>query len=216
MADVENDKTQDTTSQETNSDADKRLANMVNSAVTAHLKRHMSKFESLLEEKLGGIEKISSTKQSTKTDEDKQSDVEDKVSKKDFDKLRAELDQERLKARESEVFTDIKAKLNGKVRPEAMEMSVKLLKADGKVHVTKKGVVFKHDGEEYEDIEEGLQAWLNSKETQLLRPAPSQSGAKAKTPFKAPARQSASAGTNKPADPMQKTIDAFQKLGLKL
>lgn len=208
MANVENETIQEETNSTENSDQDKKLANLVNSAVSSHIKRQMSKFnesiESILSEKLGSL-------QSTSTPEKKEKSLKEES---EVAKLRAELAAEKRAALEKDTYSGLKEKLTGKVRPEAVGSVIKILKADGHIDFSKKdGPVFKFDGEEY-SLEDGIETWLeNAEDAKLFKPAPSPSAKK--SPFKAPQRKGTGADSAK-QDPKQATMAQLQKLGLRL
>lgn len=205
MADTENTQEIETSTNET-SEQDKKLANLVNSAVSSHLKRSMGKMnetiESILSEKLTAFQS-QSTAQVPSQAKEKSAKEESEVAK-----LRAELAAEKRQTLEKDTYSSIKEKLNGKVRPEAIGSVLKILKADSHIDFKKDGPVFKFDGEEL-DLDSGLEAWLeNSEDAKLFKPAP-QSQLK-KSPFKAQPR---TPSTNK-MDPRSATEAELKKLGL--
>jgi hypothetical protein len=206
MANVENEQIQETNSESTTSEADKKLANMINSAVSSQLKRVTGKmsesFESMLQEKLQGLTPSQSSAPKEKSKE------ESEVAK-----LRQELAAEKRANLEKEVYSGLKEKLVGKVRPEAVSSALKILKADGHIDFSKKEPVFRFGGEEL-DLDSGLETWLeNSEDAKLFKPAPQ--GQVKKSPFKAPTRSGAnSSDQNK--TPLQKTIEQLTAKGLRL
>jgi hypothetical protein len=217
MADVNNEN-KDVSSLQTSTqepELDQKTINLINSAISTHLKRHLAKLPDMIKEALpqsSSQDNTSSAKPSDKETPDAMSEVQ---------KLRAELDAERKRNRDEKTFGTIRNYLTGKVRPEALETAVKVLKADGKVNHRRDGtpIVKFSDTEEY-DLEEGLHQWLNSKDAEIFRPAPSnkQSGLKDQKPaYRSPSKVSNSGNDEgKNLSPSEKTLLQLQKMGLSL
>ena len=82
--------------------------------------------------------------------------------REDMAAQKKKLAEQELRALEKEAYADVKAQLQGKVRPEALDMAVKLLRADGaiKLDVKKGTYAFKGPEGELLVIEEGIAEWL--------------------------------------------------------
>ena len=135
MADVKNETQTEVDHENTDSsEADKKLANMVNSAVTSQLKRHLSKFESsLLELKESfGQARDAAPKHSDATREDKKTD-DNSQAMREIERLKTELNAEKARVREEKAYTALRTYLSDKVIPERVDVALKLFKADQKV-----------------------------------------------------------------------------------
>lgn len=210
------------------SEADKKLANMVNSAVTSQLKRalpkhleealtpHMSKFEQMLSsfkpaEASKPQAQASSSQQASGTDPEVLKQLEDMKSQ-----LRREQDtraKERQQARQDKAFSEVRGELTGKVRPEALDHVMKVLAHDGLVQVDTAGTVSLKIGEDALPIREGLSEYLKRKENSIFLPAPGygQPVKKAigQNQRQAPQRTQAGRSNGQPQereDPLQKTL----------
>lgn len=237
MADVkqvESNKDIDTSAEDTKTtEAEQKLNNAINAAVKNHLKRSFSKdlpdmFAKLLDERGIGKAKELKIDETDESDEEevkvskpakqigKIKDVEDLKTRRELDALKAELKTERELSKQKEAMTEVKGFLAGKVRPELMDMAMKLISHDKMVQIAKDGTIsFKYDDEDY-DLEEGVTAWMKSKDAAHLLSAPSNGPKKdaKKAGFKPLLRNDKSKDSEK--DPKQKTIEAFQRLGLRL
>lgn len=192
------------TSIETSDDSDKKLANLVNAAVSSHMKRFMKQFEATQSEKQ--VSQSSSQTPSSPASDD--SDV-----RKELAKMKAELRAEKAKAREEKVFSDVRSRLSGKVRDDAVDLALKVFRADQKIVIDEEGnTVFRHEGIDH-DIEDGIAEWLQSKEAAVFRPAPTAKKVPGKTQVKAPARSAPAGGFD---DPASKTLAQLQKLGISI
>lgn len=195
---------------------DTRLANIINAAVSSQLKRHLSKFETSVNELREQFKPSTATEQ---VKSDTSGKGEDAQARRELEQLRAELKAEKQKAKEDAVYSTLKNYLADKVRPEALETAVKVIKADGKVKFRTDGTPFiKHDSLEYDTLEEGAAEWLNSKEATIFKPVPSAQKKTAQNPiFKTPSKPNSQTGRdNSNLTPAQKTLEQFQKLGLKI
>ena len=162
---------------DTEVDADAKLSNLVNSAVTSQLKRHMKglgdQFGTMLDERFAAFKPaapaapvVEPAKGAAAPAADAASGVNDEVAQ-----LRADLKATKLRAVEKEVYADVRSLLAGKVRPEAMDTAIKLLKASGQIKINSRTEVasFKIDDAEL-DLKEGLTEWLAG-EGALFAPA---------------------------------------------
>ncbi|MRG98219.1 hypothetical protein [Polyangium spumosum] len=187
----------------------------MNSAVSAHLKRHLGKLSETIETSLA--EKLAGLQQSApKTKADESDPKPDDDVRKEMAALKAQLKTEREKAREKEAYAELKAKLADKVRPEALDTALKILKHDGRISLKRDGsVAFVHEDGEM-DLDEGLSEWLKSREGSMFAPPPNPRSHAAKKPnygVKAPARTSSESGE---IDPLAKTEMMLTKLGIRL
>ncbi|MDI3282123.1 hypothetical protein [Polyangium sp. 15x6] len=193
---------------------DKKLANLVNSAVSAHLKRHLGKLSETIETSLA--EKLAGLQQSAPKKADESDPKPDDDLRKELSALKDQLKSEKQKAREKEAYAELKAKLADKVRPEALDTVLKVLKHDGRISLKRDGsVAFLHEDGEM-DLDEGLSEWLKSREGSMFAPPPNPRSNAAKKPnygVKAPARTSSESGE---IDPLAKTEMMLTKLGLRL
>lgn len=208
------------------SEADKKLGNMINAAVSSHLKRHLSKFESSileLKESFAATQldaKHSKATPSVESEKNKKNIVDDdSPAMREVERLKSELNAEKARVREEKAYTSLRNYLSDKVLPERVDVALKLFKADGKVQFRRDGSPFvKHDNEEF-DLEEGAAEWLKSKEAMMFLPAPS-AQKKSNTvqtknlPFKTPAKVSTTTGQDQPTNPAAKTLLQLQKLGI--
>ena len=222
----------DTETGDEGGETDPKLVKLVNQAVTGQLKRamrgHADTLSSLLDEKLAALKPngTGAAPEAKDRTKDKSSDGAP-AANEELEQLRAEMaaqkkklaDQE-LRALEKEAYADVKAQLQGKVRPEALDMAVKLLRADGaiKLDVKKGTYAFKGPEGELLDIEEGIAEWLKGDGALfvLQQPAP---GARPKPKLSAPVRAPARLGggsNNDNLTPAQRTANALAAKGLSL
>lgn len=220
MADVKNETQTEVEHESTdNSEADKKLANMVNSAVTSQLKRHLGKFESSLlelKESFGQSKTLEAPSQNEKNSKN----TDDSQAMREIERLKNELNAEKARVREEKAYTALRNYLSDKVIPERVDVALKLFKADQKIQFKRDGTPFvKYDSEEF-DLEEGAAEWLKSKEAAMFLPAPSMRNAsqkEAKTSlFKTPAKVSTSTGQDQSTNPAAKTLLQLQKLGINI
>ncbi len=217
---------QDTQGSSEPSEMDKKLANLVNSAVSSHLKRslpkaldealtpHMSKFQEMFSQaRPADPPKQSATPaaQASGTDSEVLKQLEDmKNQLKREQETRAK---ERAQARQDKAFADVRAELTGKVRPEAVDHVLKVLAHDRLVEVDNSGMVQMKVGDDSLPLKEGLMEYLKRKENAIFLPAPGYSAQPAKKPgLPATQRQvpqrTAPNGGQQPEreDPLQKTL----------
>lgn len=192
---------------------DPKIGNAINAAVSSHLKRHMKglgdQFGTLLDERLSAL---NLPKKETKT-EDKPAPAQD-AAMQEVEKLRGELKAQKMRAAEKEVFADIRGMLTNKVRPEAMDTALKLLKADGLVKIDSRDntAKFKSPDLGEVDLHEGLEEWLKGEGAIFAPPAQARK-LRLTGPAKAPARP-AGGGQEENLTPAQKTARALQAKGL--
>lgn len=222
MADVnvtQNETEVDNETVDNTSEADKKLANLVNAAVSSHLKRHLSKFESSILE-LKDQFKAQPAADASKGTKKKESD-DDSLAMREVEQLKAELKAEKARVKEEQAYTSLRNYFSDKVIPERVDIALKLFKADQKVQFRRDGSAFvKHDNAEF-DLEEGAAEWLKSKEAMMFLPAPgsakkSGSVQSKNLPFKTPAKVSNSSGQDQPTNPAMKTLQQLQKLGINI
>lgn len=206
----------DTNATEQEAAVDPKLANLVNAAVSSQLKRHMKglgdSFGSMLDEKLSalGVKPAQTPAQAAQGDKsapDPMAEVE---------KLRGELKAQKMRAAEKEVFADVRSILTGKVRPEAMDTAVKLLKADGliKIDVRDGSATIKHPELGDLDLNEGIAEWLKG-EGAIFAPVAGSKKPPVRGPNRAPVRPT-SAANDENLTPAQKTARDLQARGLTL
>lgn len=227
MADVnatQNEAEVDNETVDNTSEADKKLANMVNAAVSSHLKRHLSKFESsifeLKESFASNQSKAQPAADTSKGTKKKESDDES-LAMREVEQLKAELKAEKARVKEEQAYASLRNYFSDKVIPERVDIALKLFKADQKVQFRRDGSAFvKHDNAEF-DLEEGAAEWLKSKEAMMFLPAPGgvkKGGAvqSKNLPFKTPAKVSPSGSQDQPTNPAMKTLLQLQKLGINI
>lgn len=189
-------------------DFDRKL----NAAITGHMKRFKNEFStemSSLKEMLG----------SHKTPAPQTQDIsETEVLKKELEKIQKEREQERGEMWQKETFATVRAALGDKVRPEAVDTVLKLFKNDYlefKGQGRNRKVAFKMGDESFDSIEDGLSAWLESKEAAFFRPAPSYSAPKQaqKQTTKLPVR---TGQTQNEGSPEERILRKLQASGQKL
>jgi hypothetical protein len=163
---------------------DQRIANMVNAAVSGHLKRVLPKtISDLMETHIAPIREHL-TKQGgpapaqggqgggapqggAPAGDDKYAALERKFQ--ESEKARAA---ERMQGHKARAFDGVRGVLAGKARPDAIEAALKVLKADDRIGVREDGSAFILDGDEEVTIEEGVKRFMKSKEGALFAPAP--------------------------------------------
>lgn len=213
MADVNNDNKENNSEQSTTQESplDQKMIDLVNSAVSSHMKRFTSKLPDLIRDALPAPAEAakSSETSNSKASPDALSEVQ---------KLRTELDAERKRNREKETYNNVRSYLSDKVRPEALEAAVKVLKADELVKFKRDGtpLVKFSETEEY-DLEEGLHQWLDSKEAQIFRPAPSAKGSPQRPTYSTPSKVSNGrddSGNN--LTPSEKALQQLTKMGINI
>lgn len=193
---------------------DPKLANLVNAAVSSQLKRHLKglgdTIGATLDEKLSAL----GVKPQPAPAKDA-ADVPDPM--KEVEKLRGQLKAQEMRAAEKEVFADVRSILSGKVRPEAMDTAIKVLKADGVIKIDARdgSASFKHaDLGDHLDLNEGLSEWLKG-EGALFAPAPTGKKPPVRGPSRAPARPAPTAHDEQ-LTPAQKSMRDLQARGLSL
>lgn len=192
---------------------DPKLANLVNAAVSSQLKRHLKglgdTIGATLDEKLSAL----GVKPQPAPAKDA-ADVPDPM--KEVEKLRGELKAQKLRAAEKEVFADVRSILSGKVRPDAMDTAIKVLKADGVIKIDARdgAASFKHAELGDLDLNEGLSEWLKG-EGALFAPAPTGKKTPVRGPNRAPARP-ATTVNDEQLTPAQKSMRDLQARGLSL
>ena len=209
MANVTQDEN-NTNTQEADS-LDPKIGNAINAAVASHLKRHMrglgDQFGSMLDERLSslGLAKKEAPASQEKPAADPMQEVE---------KLRGELKAQKLKAFEKETFAEVKSILTGKVRPEAMDTALKVLKANGAIKIDSRdgSASFKSELGDVE-LSEGIAEWLEG-EGALFAPQAPKMKPRVTGANKAPARPSGVVEEN--LTPAQKTARALQARGMTL
>ncbi len=196
-------------------DAETKLANLVNAAVTSHLKRHTKtmgeQFGTMLDERLAAF-KPAAPAAPGKTLAEPESNA---AALAEVEKLRGELTLQKQRTAEKEAYADIRSFLHGKVRPEAMDTAIKVLKADGSIKVNARdgSVTMKHAELGSLDVSEGLTEWLKG-EGALFAPPQTPKRLAIKGPHRAPPRPGG-AGIEA-LTPAQKTAQQLSALGLSL
>lgn len=215
MADTQNPGAQGTDA--TDIDMEQKLANLVNSAVTAQLKRTLGKtIEETLRPHLEGFAALreAAPKQAAVV-ADKGAGGDETTAR--LASLEGQLKAER-EARKSEkaaayndrAFTALKSELAGKVRPEAVEPLAKLLfHADKRVKVTADGTPSFVVGDDEHDLAGGVAAYLNSPEAAMWKPAPAP--VKRGPGQRLPERPAGGGGPEK-VDPIAKTKGFIERI----
>ena len=198
---------------------DPKIGNMVNAAVSSHLKRHFKglgdQIGSMLDERLSSLNlKPQKDEAPAPAPAKGQAASEDEDTKAELAKLRKEMKEHNQRAAEKEAYADVRSQLAGKIRPEAMETAIKVLRADGAIKVNRDGSVsFKHaDGDM--ELSEGLSEWLKG-EGAMFAPAPMAKKPQVRGPNRAPVRTTAGGGDEN-LTPAQKSARALAARGLKL
>lgn len=200
---------------------DKKLSNLVNSAVSTHLKRALPKFlEDAITPHMAALKELVAPKpaepaapaanaaQTTGTDPAILKQLEDmKAQLKKEQDTRA---RERQQAREEKAISDVRAALVGKVRPEAVEHLIKVMVHD-RVIQTDGAMVTLKIGDDVLDLKEGLQDYLARKEHAIFLPAPgyNQAPKAGKQPRPVAPPRTGPNGTvqrTEREDPLQKTL----------
>lgn len=220
------------TETDTETEVDPKLSKLVNQAVTAQLKRSMrglpDTLGALLDEKLSAFKPSGggAAAEPEKPAKGKGADGAP-AANEELEQLRADMaaqkkrlaDQE-VRALEKEAYADVRLALQSKVKPEALDAAVKLLRADGAVKLdVKKGTyAFKGADGELLDLEEGIAEWLKG-EGALFVLQQSTPGARPKPKLSAPVRAPARPGggtNNDNLTPAQRTQNALAAKGLSL
>lgn len=183
---------------------DPKISKLVNAAVSTHLKRHTKamgdQFGAMLDERFAAF-KPAATVPTPVPSKDAAVDGDD-ATKRELEDLRNELKAQKQRASEKEVYADVRGLLQGKVRPEALDTALKLLKADGLIKIRKDGsAAFKSDQGEI-DLAEGLSEWLSG-EGVLFVPTQTPRRLPVKGPTRAPARVGETAQNLTPAQKVQ-------------
>jgi len=196
-------------------DADTKLANLVNSAVTSQLKRHMKnlgdQFGSMLDERLAALQ----PKPAAQQGQQGASAASDSDAMKEVEKLRGELKAQKQRAAEKEVYADVRSILTGKVREEAMDTAIKVLRSDGVIKIDARdgSATFKHSELGDVDLSEGLTEWLKG-EGALFAPVAQAKRTPVRGASRAHARRTATNDDN--LTPAQKTARDLQARGFTL
>lgn len=209
--------------EEHNTDDQKALGNLVNSAVTSQLKRllgpavaealkpHVDGFAGIREQ----LDKL--TKGVATPDKSQGGQGQDDVAKR-IAELEKQLNGERearkaekASAAKEKAFSALRAELTGKVRPEAVDAAAKLLfHAEGAIHIGEDGTVAFRMGDDEHDLATGVKAWAKSPASALFRPAP---GYGEKNPGgKAPKRPTGPDGKPLPESPKEREARLADKL----
>lgn len=195
---------------------DPKLANLVNAAVSSQLKRHMKglgdTIGATLDEKLSAL----GLKPQPAAPQGGAQAGNESEALKEVEKLRGELKAQKQRAAEKEVFADVRSILSGKVRPEAMDTAIKVLKADGVIKIDARDgtATIKHAELGDLDLNEGLSEWLKG-EGALFAPAPTGKKTPVRGPNRAPARPAPTANDEQ-LTPAQKSMRDLQARGLSL
>lgn len=216
MANVTDDTSKDTNGNAGADDAlDPKIGNAINAAVSSHLKRHMKglgdQFGTMLDERLAALSQKKETPAPAveKPAADPMQEVE---------KLRGELKAQKMRAAEKEVYADIRSHLTNKVRPEAMDMAIKVLKADGLVKIDSRDGTATFKSQDLGDVElaEGLEEWLKG-EGAIFAPTAQAKKPRVTGPARAPIRPGPGAvGQEENLTPAQKTARALHAKGFTL
>lgn len=195
-------------------DADKKLANLVNKAVTSQLTRHMKtfgdQFGAVLDERLSAFKAPAPALPGKAPAE-----ADGNAALAEVEKLRGELTLQKQRTAEKEAYADIRSFLHGKVRPEAMDTAIKVLKADGSIKVNARdgSATMKHAELGTLDVTEGLTEWLKG-EGALFAPMPTGKKPQIKGPHRAPVRPVVAG--NESLTPAQKTAQQLASMGLSI
>jgi hypothetical protein len=195
---------------------DPKLANLVNAAVSSQLKRHMKglgdTIGATLDEKLSSL----GLKPQPAAPQGGAQAGPESEALKEVEKLRGELKAQKQRAAEKEVFADVRSILSGKVRPEAMDTAIKVLKADGVIKIDARDgtATIKHAELGDLDLNEGLSEWLKG-EGALFAPAPTGKKTPVRGPNRAPARPAPTVNDEQ-LTPAQKSMRDLQARGLSL
>lgn len=154
---------------------DQRIANMVNAAVSGHLKRALPKaladaMETHLapfKERLGSGTKAEPAPKGGDETSSKIADLERKYQ--ESERARAA---ERVAGYQHRAFDTVRGELSGKVRADALDSALKILKADGCIQVREDGTPFLAMNDQELSITEGVKLFLKTKEGALFLPAP--------------------------------------------
>lgn len=202
-------------------DFDKKLSNLVNSAVSAHLKRALPKtIEDVITPHMAKFQEVLQAREAPKAAPSApagSSVGSDPEILKQLDDMKAQLKREqdtrlkeRQQAREEKAIADVRAELIGKVRPEAVDHVVKLLAHDRMIQVDGATVSLRV-GEDALPLKDGLAEFLARKENAIFLPAPSPNQSSPKKPVglrNVPQRAAPTGGGQRAEreDPLQKTL----------
>lgn len=203
-------------------DTDAKLSNLVNSAVSSHMKRHMKGFGdqlgTMLDERFAAFKPAEPAKPAHgKVSSDIEPNAELEQMRNELKAQSNELKATKLRAAEKEVYADVRTLLAGKVRPEAMDTAIKLLKASGQIKINSRTEVasFKIDDAEL-DLKEGLTEWLAG-EGALFAPAMAPTPARRKVnPANGAPQRGVGGGDGSNLTPAQRTARALAAKGLVL
>lgn len=202
-------------------DADTKLSNLVNSAVASHLKRHMKglgdQFGTMLDERLSAFKPAEPAKPAPgKVSSDIEPNAEVEQLRNELKTQRDELKAQKIRGFEKEVFADVRSLLTGKVRPEAMDTAIKLLKADGSIKIdARDGSATMKTADGVVDLSDGIAAWLSGEGALLSLPANAKKPL-VRGPHRAPVRPVGDGGGNENLTPAQRSARALQARGLVL
>lgn len=207
---------------------DGKISKAVNSAITNHLKRRDKSLEAMLDERFAALKSLSPSPSPGKPDgsngasnggnrSGKGDGVEgrgDDDTRQELEKLKAELKSQKQRAAEKEAYGEIRQALTGKIRPEAMETALKVLRADGLVKIGARdgSISIAHpDGDL--DVSEGLAVWLKG-EGQIFAAVPSARKPPVKGPNRGPHRPTGEEAQQ--MTPAQRTVASLARSGLSL
>lgn len=188
---------------------DKDLANVINAAVSAQLKRHMAKIPEMMET-MWAAKQAAPAQPSAPQEGSSTATNEEKSTRQELDDLKRQLKAEKQRAKEGQALSDVRGKLAPHVLPEALDLALKVIQADRRVVVKGDSVKWVSDGVEV-DLDEGVSEWVNSKEAAYFLPAKRPTAQKSVN-VKAPSRP-AQGGVH---DPRAATLAALEKLGVRL
>ena len=205
------------------SESDKKLANLVNSAVSSHIKRalpkyleeaitpHMSKLQEMMSQSRQPEPSKSATQPAQPSGADPEVMKQLESLQNQLKKEQETRARERQQARQDKAFADVRSELVGKVRPEAIDHVLKVMAHDRLIDVDSSAMVSVKVGEDLLPLKDGVAEYLKRKENAIFLPAPGYS-APAKKPGmpqqrQVPQRQAPSGGQQpEREDPLQKTL----------
>lgn len=202
-----------------------KLADLVNGAVKAHLGRSLPKaLEDAFKPHLATFEERLATLKPKESEPPKPKEgaggpavdpalqarldeLEKQVKKEQTarTKLTEERALERKQAREEAGFGALRTALTGKVRPEAVEIVAKLLRADGRLVVGEAGEVALKVGDLEHELAAGVEAYLKSTEAAMFLPAPGYGPTKGLRPGQKPPARGPGGGPPPKETPIQRT-----------
>jgi hypothetical protein len=202
---------------------DPKIMKAVNQAVTSQLKRATGKLTdslgTLLDEKLAAFKPAAGAPAPDKKDPAgggaAAGPAADDGSKAELAQLRADLKAQKLRGLEKETYADVRAFLTGKVKPEALDTAVKLLKADGRIKLDMRTETASYKGDDGDvDVQTGISEWLKA-DGALFAAAPAPARPGARPALRAPARPNAGGGGAE-LTPAQKSAQQLAAKGLTL